>query len=179
MSLYLAVGLAGYVTFGPEVDPDILNGYPNSPIVLAARLGIAVVVIFSFPMTVFAARISIGTLITTFASICGFSCTPPVDTPPSNACAKLFITEFRPMLTSALFIGATFLVGLLVTDLGVIVALGGASGATIVGFIAPSVCFTLIQKTVPLLQLLILVLSTFLAVFGVVMMCIGIWLGLS
>jgi len=106
MSLYLAVGLAGYVTFGPEVDPDILNGYPNSPIVLAARLGIAVVVIFSFPMTVFAARISIGTLITTFASICGFSCTPPVDTPPSNACAKLFITEFRPMLTSAR-LGAT------------------------------------------------------------------------
>jgi len=180
MAMYMAVGIAGYLTFGGDVKPNLLNSYPTSPsnpLVSAARLGIAFVCIFSYPIMTFAARASIGTIITTVATMCGFggSLAPPIGVPPSGGCAALFISEYRPIVLSALFVVATLIVGLTVEDLGIIVDLGGATGAMIVAFIAPSLAFTLTTLKARRGKCsAAIVASILIAELGFVMMCIGI-----
>lgn len=61
---YTLVGLAGYLTFGdiPLLQGDVLNAYPRANgLVGAARLGLALVVITSYPLQAFAFRASLAT----------------------------------------------------------------------------------------------------------------------
>lgn len=48
--LYLAVAIEGYRTYGTEVKGDILLNYPQNMLVTAMRIGIAIMVIFSYPL---------------------------------------------------------------------------------------------------------------------------------
>ena len=63
LTLYMTVALAGYLTFGNPVQSDILKMYPSTGLITAARLGLAFVVISSYPIQAFAARISITNLL--------------------------------------------------------------------------------------------------------------------
>lgn len=55
--VYTLAGTFGYLTFGLDVNPDILKSYPaNDPLVIVARALIAVVMITSYPILAFCGR---------------------------------------------------------------------------------------------------------------------------
>ena len=72
--VYTLTGTFGYLTFGTEVDSDILVSYgANDPLVIAARLLMAVAMITSYPILHFCGRAA-------FFSITGLD-TFPLQTP--------------------------------------------------------------------------------------------------
>ena len=71
LALYTIVGIAGYLTFGdsPLLAGDILNSYPPMRLVNMARLGVAVVVITSYPLQAFAFRAALPTFLQALADL--------------------------------------------------------------------------------------------------------------
>ncbi|KAI9139672.1 transmembrane amino acid transporter protein-domain-containing protein [Paraphysoderma sedebokerense] len=59
--VYLIVSLAGYFHYGSLVSPNILNSEsPNHPAFIIARVGLVVVMVFSFPLLVLPGRACAG-----------------------------------------------------------------------------------------------------------------------
>ena len=54
--IYFTVGLAGFVTFGANVKPDVLINYPENALFSCARVAITLLVAFSYPLQVHPAR---------------------------------------------------------------------------------------------------------------------------
>ena len=187
--LYLAVGIAGYMTFGDRVESDILRSYPtNSPFVAAARVGMAINVVTSYPLQLFFSRLSLASLLGASGldqhPACHRSCCPSsraaardrlwrarIDpasgggesgagggsgddgssggSSASCSCCAVFLTEPLPVLSAAIFIVATTAIALVVDDLGIVVNLTGATGATLIGYVAPGIIYTLMTKNEP------------------------------
>ena len=61
--LFLLISIAGYTTFGDNVDSDILLNYPAGTFVTVARIGIIIDVLTSFPLMVFFTRTSMVNLL--------------------------------------------------------------------------------------------------------------------
>ncbi len=189
--LYIAVGVAGYLTFGDLVESDILRNYPTtSPFVAAARVGMTINVVTSYPLQLFFSRISLVSLLAACGlgqhPACTRSCCPKSRSaardrlwrarigpgsegiarrggsgaggdsgaltagtaPPGGACGcgTIFLSEPLPVISAAIFIVTTTGIALIVDDLGVVVNLTGATGATLIGYVAPGIIFTLMAK---------------------------------
>ena len=56
-SLYVTVAVCGYYTFGDITPSNIIDAYPNNAPVAVARVGLSLVVIFSYPIMVFGVRL--------------------------------------------------------------------------------------------------------------------------
>ena len=50
-------GACGYYTFGDITPSNIIDAYPNNAPVAVARVGLSLVVIFSYPIMVFGVRL--------------------------------------------------------------------------------------------------------------------------
>lgn len=61
-SLFIVVGLAGYLTFGDTVGGNIILMYPSGWTTTLGRLAIVFMVIFSFPLMIHPARISVNNI---------------------------------------------------------------------------------------------------------------------
>lgn len=60
--LFIVVGLAGYSTFGDKVNGNVILLYPNSWTTTLGRLCIVFMVVFSFPLMLHPARISVNNI---------------------------------------------------------------------------------------------------------------------
>ena len=60
--LFIAVGLSGYLTFGQDVDGNVILLYPNGLTTTIGRFCIVFMVTFSFPLMIHPARISINNI---------------------------------------------------------------------------------------------------------------------
>lgn len=130
-ALYVLVASAGYLTFGAAVQSNVLNSFPHTAVVAAARVALAFIVLCSYPLQAYPTRVSITSLIA--------SCTPP---PPASPGAHaeaggVFVSDARSMVVTALFLASSAAIALLVSDLGAVVGLVGATGATTIAVIAP------------------------------------------
>ena len=140
-ALYVLVASAGYLTFGAAVQSNVLNSFPQTAVVAAARVSLAFVVLCSYPLQAYPTRVSITSLIASF--------TPPP--PPAAAAAAttdtparaggVFVSDARALLVTALFLASSAAVALSVTDLGTVVGLVGATGATTIAVITPGAAF--------------------------------------
>mmetsp|Transcript_5060 Transcript_5060/g.11045 ORF Transcript_5060/g.11045 Transcript_5060/m.11045 type:complete len:371 (-) Transcript_5060:32-1144(-) len=54
--LYVIVSVFGYMTYGSEISSDLLGSYPLTIEVTIARIGISILVIFSYPLFLHVAR---------------------------------------------------------------------------------------------------------------------------
>ena len=68
--LYLVVSLCGYFTYGDSVSSDILETYPHIAVVNVARVAIALVVVFSYPLQLHPARSSLKSIVNFCAEHC-------------------------------------------------------------------------------------------------------------
>ncbi len=54
--LYVIIAVCGYMTYGATISDDLLSSYPLTTAVTVARFGIAIVVLFSYPLFAHVAR---------------------------------------------------------------------------------------------------------------------------
>lgn len=120
-AMYLVIGITGYSRFGSDTKDNIISNYHgfsgvNSGLFSIARVGILLIVLFSYPMLLQPCR-------TCLNSVLGIE-------QPSYA---VFAGE-----TTAI-IGCTWLVSIFVPALGTIMGYTGAVAGTLLGFIYPAV----------------------------------------
>eukprot|EP00928_Gymnodinium_smaydae_P012060 TRINITY_DN14395_c0_g5_i3.p1 TRINITY_DN14395_c0_g5~~TRINITY_DN14395_c0_g5_i3.p1 ORF type:complete len:534 (-),score=77.25 TRINITY_DN14395_c0_g5_i3:177-1724(-) len=158
--LLLTVGVAGYLTFGSAVESNVLFSYPtNSMFVVLALVGMIIDVLSSYPLLMFMTRLSVCNLLRN--ALCWLGCpyiewldNEEVPHPTTSNGALAPDSEEAPLVVSPLylrdFIGNRFElictllimsftlgVALVVTDLGMVAALTGATGATMIGYVVP------------------------------------------
>mmetsp|Transcript_13308 Transcript_13308/g.35330 ORF Transcript_13308/g.35330 Transcript_13308/m.35330 type:complete len:436 (+) Transcript_13308:173-1480(+) len=125
--LYAIVGHAGYETFGSLVNSDVLESYPNSPFVEAARLAVAVVVATSYPLMVVPFRDSLHSILM-------------YQTLSSRLSAFAQSSRFRFIVTTC-FILASAAVCFVVKDLGIVLSIVGSTAGTMVAYTIPSYAY--------------------------------------
>jgi amino acid permease len=125
--LYAIVGQAGYETFGSLVNSDLLESYPNSPEVVAARLAVAVVVATSYPLMVVPFRDSLHSIL-------------KYQTLSSSMKAFAASARYRVVVTST-FILISALTCVVVEDLGIVLSIVGSTAGTMVAYAIPSYAY--------------------------------------
>ena len=176
--LYLVVAFAGYFTFGSFVVGDLLEAYPaTSSVINVARFGIAIVVLTSFPLSSFAMRSSMRSLLS-LCSCARNTCGAGVDDSYRVGCAppkvtELFVFEPLPCTVSIGFVTLTLIMAMLVTDLGFMVEIGGAIVGNLIMLIAPGLCYArLTWNETPRRPLTYV--AFVIAIFGAIMVPLGI-----
>jgi|AntRauTorckE5430_2_1112549.scaffolds.fasta_scaffold10125_1 amino acid permease len=175
--LYMIVAIEGYRTYGSEVKGDILLNYPQTGLVTMMRIGIAIMVILSYPLQLDPSRRCLTSLVyalvgrrekrrreqyqsqqigpvqnSTEASPEMFERLADTnDQVPNNnddgidPSSTIEVDEdMVEILDSFLFYGITcvflvlsFAVAMMVSDLGIILGVVGATGSTMVSYILP------------------------------------------
>ncbi|CAX43578.1 vacuolar amino acid transporter, putative [Candida dubliniensis CD36] len=153
--LFIVVGLSGYLTFGQDVDGNVILSYPNGPTTTIGRFCIVFMVTFSFPLMIHPARISIN-------NIYHWITTTYFDKEDVNESTSLLRNDsetrqiaedeeqgkthlshvvpfphrnFVIVTTSLLIIG--YFLAISIKSFALILAIVGASGSTSISFILP------------------------------------------
>lgn len=134
VAVYLVVALCGYYSFGDKVKDNLLESYPHRLEVQIGRLGLALVVLFSYPLLALPFRKSVASLV----YICGIS-------PPKES-TSFFESNPIEVLPTVLLLGFNLYVGLANVSLGLVIDFAGALGATIVVLFGPSTCYLLVFR---------------------------------
>ena len=115
------LGLAGYLTFFSQVESDILNNFDNGDgIINFARALLASTMIFTYPMEQYVARHSLN------AILCKHE---------GEMC------NFRHISFTLLLWGSSIVLGLSFRELGIVLELTGAIGASLLGYILPGMIY--------------------------------------
>ena len=114
---YASVGLAGYLTFGDKIKSDILLNYPETWLVTVLRVSLSIAITFSYPMWCAPSRESFCFLVY------------------GKKSTELDKKQFY-IITYGIVI-VTFIIAMLVHDLGLVVALIGSGSSTSTMYIMP------------------------------------------
>ena len=125
--LYVVVSFCAYATYGDSIQSNLLLNYPKSPSVSAARIMISFVVTFSYPLQINPTRRCILTIL--FNSI------------DKGQPASKTVQYIRYWTITVLFLLGSLGIALTVDDLGIVIALVGAFGGTLIMFILPGYLF--------------------------------------
>lgn len=118
--LSVIISLGGFLLFFNETESDILQSFgPDDDWMNFARLMLALTMVLTFPMEQFVARHSLHSLIW----------------------GNIPVTNTKHYVITLLLWGGCFIVGLTVTNLGVVLEITGATSASILGYILPGLCF--------------------------------------
>ena len=119
--IYAVIGYAGYLTYGVNVDGNIINNYPQSRLVGIIRVGLAFAITFSFPVALYPAR---------------------------ECFATLFFNKKPEELKWYTFYGMTYTMAILgiitaiiVDDLEIVLAVIGDIGGTAIVFVFPALFY--------------------------------------
>eukprot|EP01084_Bolivina_argentea_P173182 299965_1 len=120
-TIYAVIGYAGYLTYGDNVDGNILNNYPQTRLVGIIRVGLAFAIAFSYPV---------------------------VNYPARECFSTLFFGVDPTKLNWYTFYGGTYLMAILciivaiaLDDLEIVLSLIGSIGGTSMVFILPGLFY--------------------------------------
>mmetsp|Transcript_19958 Transcript_19958/g.29877 ORF Transcript_19958/g.29877 Transcript_19958/m.29877 type:complete len:446 (+) Transcript_19958:37-1374(+) len=130
LSVYILIAVCGYLTFGDKVEADVLNGYPNHPLITITRVLISFLVTFSFPLQCFPCRFSAMQILTSAMG------------PSQTASAEVR----RWWIITATICALSWFISMIVTDLGQILSVVGATGSTTISYILPGFVFFSLEK---------------------------------
>lgn len=125
-SIYVAVAVGGFLTYGDQVESNILVSYPKQTMTTIARICVSLLVSFSYPILFLPGRSSIMGLWRGF---------------DKDEDAWLKNNTFRYTVVTAGLLMGSLAVALVVEDLGLIFGFVGATGATIISFILPGISY--------------------------------------
>jgi len=129
LCLYSAVAASGYHTYGDFVQSDLLRNYPQNGLLAVLRLLVAFIETFHYPLQMNPARRSALSLLELY-----------LDSPQeSTRCAST-----RYAIVTAVLLVASFSIALIVSDLGVVIGLVGATGSLCVSYVIPGAVFLLL-----------------------------------
>jgi len=127
IGVYIFLACSGYETFGNKVQSNILSNYPaDSMVVAVARLMISLVVTFCYPLQAHPSRTCVTNILNTI----------PV-------CKQIAPTLLHVIITTC-FVAFTGTIAFLVSDLGLVLSVVGATGSTIVTYVLPGACYFLL-----------------------------------
>ena len=126
-SMYLLVSLSGYSVYGNEVDPNVLISFPDTPATTVARIFTSLLVAFSYPLLCVPGRTSMMSLLAMYD-------------PPEFELTKEK-QHFRFYMFTAFFLFGSYALAMITSNLGVVLALIGATGSTIITYILPGAAF--------------------------------------
>jgi len=124
--IYSVVACAGYATYGDNVEDNILINYPNNTLTSVARIFVSLLVAFSYPVIAHPAR------------SCILGLWRSMDKEEDS---WIKYNKVRYITITVCFLGGTLLTAILTDSLGVILALVGATGATIIVYILPGASY--------------------------------------
>lgn len=173
--VYMIVAGCGYKTYGSEVEPDILENYPNNYLTSVARLFVSFLVAFSYPLQCHPSRRSILSLLHHWDNYRNGVVDAPVDSsavrspmqqggqnnvvfdtkkeapaPVDSHGGGVVLDEeaqkVRYTIVTCCFLGFSLLIALTVTNLSTVLAFVGATGSTTVSYILPGFFYYIIFK---------------------------------
>lgn len=168
---YLAVGVAGYLTFGNSVNGNIMTMYDYSLSTIVGRIAIVVLVLFSYPLQVHPCRASVYNIVswiekrgaaggnddgnndgngsnsgpTENTSLLEQPNTTTAVAPSPSSSSYIPILPY--LIITAIIIALSFVLAVKVDSLEVVLAFVGATGSTSISFILPGLfAYTLLKK---------------------------------
>lgn len=131
-SLYCIVAGPGYHVYGDNVESNILSSFPKTNLTSVARIFVSVLVSFSYPLLCNPGRKS------------AMSLWAMTDEDENKAIEHF---NFRFAVITAVFLFGSLGLSMVVTSLGVVLAVIGATGSTVVTFILPGAAYSVLYKT--------------------------------
>ncbi|KAK6465614.1 vacuolar amino acid transporter 7 [Scheffersomyces coipomensis] len=200
---FIIVGLAGYLTFGDKVTGNVILSYPQAWYNNLGRFSIVFMVIFSFPLMIHPARISVNNIYY-FISVNVFdhqivdddddiiiatisnentSLLPNVDSQESQIASKKSNVVPLPHKTFLVITTALLLLGyglaISITSFAFVLAIVGATGSTAISFILPGLFgFKLIgseSQNPTLKEIILKQLSLALTIWGIAVMLLCLY----
>ena len=169
--VYSIVALEGYKTFGSLVRGDVLLNYPENIPVTVLRICIAFMLTLHYPLQLDPARRCISSLVKVLLKACRrkkakgnnlsqWLCNPELERQESEESVEEEQSDgvFSPIenhsripqddyddrlfyITTIVFLSLSFILAINVDDLGVILALVGATGSTLVSYVLPGMMY--------------------------------------
>lgn len=144
--LFMAVGLAGYLTFGDKVNGNVILLYPNAMSATIGRSCIAFMVLFSFPLMIHPARISVNNIYYWVQTELGKTINESSEEHPTESSTLLNNHKHSPVVplpnsrfyiisVTMLIVGYTLAVS--IKSFALVLAVVGATGSTAISFILP------------------------------------------
>ncbi len=128
--LFTALGSSGYLSFGINVEANVLETFPDNDILVnIARIFFSFAMVFSYPMNQFMARLCLDRAI--FVKGLGEDDYP---------------TNFRHLLTTFFIWGTIVVIVMFTDDLGFVLSLTGAVSGSTIGYILPPLAFFMAFK---------------------------------
>lgn len=128
--VYVFLATSGYSSFGSAVKSNILSNYPQDSVVVAiARLMISLVVSCCYPLQAHPSRKSIVSIL----EICA-----------GKSKGEWLNAPVPYLVITTTFVACTGTIAFLVSDLGLVLAVVGATGSTIVTYVLPGGCYFLL-----------------------------------
>jgi len=125
------VAVAGYLSYGSNVNGNIISMYPPSVTSTIGRASIVILILFSFPLMCHPCRASIDTVLKW----------RPVRTTPllsrSSAIRETHMSDIRFATLTSLILVLSYLVAMSVSSLEIVLAYVGSTGSTAISFILP------------------------------------------
>eukprot|EP00736_Rhodelphis_marinus_P005580 Rmarinus@m.12621 len=146
--LYSTVAMFGYLTFGEEVEANVLDSYPSDNVVTIGRLAVALLVIFSFPLQSHAARNSILQMYAIFRKQTYEAdlSNPLVEEEGAHAKLALRTWDKNYWAATAIVVLFPYGIAMAVSDLGVILSLVGATGGASLCYIFPAIFYLELER---------------------------------
>eukprot|EP00756_Hemistasia_phaeocysticola_P017396 Hpha_TRINITY_DN15535_c0_g1::TRINITY_DN15535_c0_g1_i1::g.109083::m.109083 len=149
--VYLVVSVCSYYTYGDRIDSDMLKSYPVTAVVSVARICIALLVCFAYPLQAHPSRRSALSLWEQYrewqrgkkvAASTEDDCEDNNNDADDDDSVIAEATKlFRYWTVTILFLTASLAVALAVSDLGVALAISGGTASTLVCYIVPGICY--------------------------------------
>lgn len=180
--LFVAVGLAGYLTFGDSVSGNIILLYSHSWSATFGKLCIVFMVLFSFPLMLHPARISVNNI---YQWLVRREEEAEIDdeTPllESQSRSPPIEKTFVPLTVILLVVG--YILAVSVKSFALVLAVVGATGSTAISFILPGLFgYKLIGSELDnptRYETWLRALSALLVVWGVAVMVVCLYVSLS
>lgn len=185
-ALFIIVGLAGYLTFGDSVSGNVILNYPHSLPTRFGRIAIVFMTIFSFPLMLHPARISVNNIYFYFTQRNNVDENTPLiedEQGPIRKSLVVPLTNKTFIVITTLLLVAAYWLAVTIESFAFVLAIVGATGSTAISFILPGLFgYKLIgsESDDPLkVEKLLKWLSLILVIWGVAVMVVCLTVSLT
>ncbi|KNC82326.1 hypothetical protein SARC_05390 [Sphaeroforma arctica JP610] len=133
-SMYIVFGLGGYLTYGTETKSNILLNFPLNTVSSIARFAISFVVAVSYPLMTHPVRSAMLHLYDIIISRFGSE-------EKSEKAGKIAY-----WVCTVIVLAVTYVIAMLVTDLGFVFGVIGATASSMIAFVLPGVFYVMQYK---------------------------------
>ena len=142
--VYLLVAITGYLSYGDNVNGNIVSMYPNSPSANIGRVAIVILILFSYPLQAHPCRASIDKIMIQSAKVYQRTISKSMSSRPTASDDDYRIGEISENRWAAIttfILISTYMVAMSVSSLEVVLAYVGATGSTAISFILPGLFY--------------------------------------